>query len=45
MGPRTLSAGRRAGTLRVQRSLLTITHSESLAIAQVMLFGAPDNPR
>jgi holo-[acyl-carrier protein] synthase len=38
-------AGRRAGTMRVQRSLLTITHSESLAIAQVMLFGALDNPR
>ena len=32
-------AARRAGEMQVERSLLTITHAESLAMAQVMLFG------
>ena len=36
---------RRADGMGVQRSLLTITHSESLAMAQVMLFGRIDNSR
>ena len=38
-------AARRAAAIGVERSLLTITHSESLAMAQVMLFGAADNSR
>jgi holo-[acyl-carrier protein] synthase len=33
------TAARLAGRLRVRRSLVTITHSEALAIAQVMLLG------
>ena len=32
-------AGRRATAMHVQRSLLTITHSDALAIAQVILCG------
>ena len=32
-------AARRASDLRVSGSLVTITHSETLAIAQVMLLG------
>jgi holo-[acyl-carrier protein] synthase len=32
-------AARRADAMQVRRSLLTITHSETLAMAQVMLFG------
>jgi holo-[acyl-carrier protein] synthase len=38
-------AARRATQMNVQKSLLTITHSEALAMAQVMLLGADDNPR
>jgi holo-[acyl-carrier protein] synthase len=38
-------AARRAASMGVERSLLTITHSESLAMAQVMLFGTTDNSR
>jgi holo-[acyl-carrier protein] synthase len=38
-------AARRAAAMGVERSLLTITHSESLAMAQVMLFGTLDNSR
>lgn len=38
-------AERRAQEMRVQKSLLTITHSDALAMAQVMLFGPDDNPR
>ena len=34
-------AARRATEMHVQRSLLTITHSETLAMAQVLLL-APD---
>ena len=33
------AAARRAGEMNVQRSLLTITHSEALAMAQVLLLG------
>lgn len=36
-------AARRAAEMKVARSLLTITHSDALAMAQVMLFGAVDN--
>ena len=36
-------AARRAAAIHVERSLLTITHSESLAMAQVMLFGTLGN--
>src|SRR3954467_14443702 len=32
-------AGRRAGGMRVTSSLLTITHSDAIAIAQVLLLG------
>jgi holo-[acyl-carrier protein] synthase len=32
-------AGARAAAMNVRRSLLTITHSDSLALAQVMLIG------
>jgi holo-[acyl-carrier protein] synthase len=32
-------AARRAERMQVRRSLLTITHSQSLALAEVMLFG------
>jgi holo-[acyl-carrier protein] synthase len=32
-------AARRADAMKVRRSLVTITHSETLAIAQVMLLG------
>jgi holo-[acyl-carrier protein] synthase len=32
-------AGRRAGGMRVTSSLLTITHSDALAMAQVLLLG------
>jgi holo-[acyl-carrier protein] synthase len=32
-------AARRAESMQVRRSLVTITHSETLALAQVMLFG------
>ena len=34
-------AARRATEMRVEKSLLTITHSESLALAQVILLTAP----
>ena len=34
-------AARRATEMRVKKSLLTITHSESLALAQVILLAAP----
>ena len=30
-------------SMQVQKSLLTITHSEALAMAQVLLFGRSDN--
>ena len=33
-------AARRAGEMGVTRSMVTITHSESLALAQVLLLGA-----
>lgn len=33
-------AARRAETMKVTRSLVTITHSDTLAMAQVMLLGA-----
>jgi holo-[acyl-carrier protein] synthase len=33
------AAARRADTMTVRRSLVTITHSETIAIAQVMLLG------
>lgn len=33
------AAARRADTMNVRRSLVTITHSETIAIAQVMLLG------
>jgi phosphopantetheinyl transferase (holo-ACP synthase) len=32
-------AARRAAGMQVRRSLVTITHSETLALAEVMLFG------
>jgi holo-[acyl-carrier protein] synthase len=32
-------AARRAESMQVRRSLVTITHSETLALAEVMLFG------
>jgi holo-[acyl-carrier protein] synthase len=35
-------AERRAGSMNVRKALLTITHSEALAMAQVMLFGPDD---
>ena len=38
-------AARRAREMQVERSLLTITHAESLAMAQVMLFGTLVNTR
>ncbi len=38
-------AARRADSMQVKKSLLTITHSESLAMAQVLLFGPSDNGR
>jgi holo-[acyl-carrier protein] synthase len=38
-------AARRAADMQVQKSLLTITHSQSLAMAQVLLLGAADNSR
>lgn len=38
-------AERRAAGMRVQKSLLTITHSDALAMAQVILLGGDDNPR
>lgn len=34
-------AARRATEMRVEKSLLTITHSESLALAQVILLASP----
>ena len=36
-------AARRAESMQVKKSLLTITHSEALAMAQVLLFGPSDN--
>ena len=36
-------AARRASEMKVLTSLVTITHSEALAVAQVILIG-PDNP-
>lgn len=48
-GPPTLvlhgGAERRANRMGVSRSLLTITHSDALAMAQVLLMGAAVNPR
>ena len=38
-------AARRAEEMQVQKSLLTITHSETLAMAQVLLLGPGDNAR
>lgn len=38
-------AARRAEQMKVQSSLLTITHSETLAMAQVLLMGPGDTPR
>lgn len=38
-------AARRAEQMNVRKSLLTITHSDALAMAQVMLFGPEDSPR
>ncbi len=35
-------AGRRAAEMKVLRSLLTITHSDALAMAQVILLGPDD---
>lgn len=35
-------AARRADTMHVRKSLLTITHSQALAMAQVLLFGPAD---
>jgi len=35
-------AARRADQMRVQRSLITITHSDALAMAQVILLGPAD---
>ena len=32
-------AARRAASMQVRRSLVTITHAQTIAIAQVMLFG------
>lgn len=38
-------AARCAAMMQVQKSLLTITHSDALALAQVMLFGPAGNSR
>ena len=38
-------AERRAAAMQLERSLLTITHSETLAIAEVLLFGVLRNAR
>lgn len=38
-------AAKRAAGMNVQKSLLTITHSDALAMAQVLLFGPGDNAR
>ena len=38
-------AARRAAQMNVRRSLLTITHSDALAMAQVMLFADDENSR
>jgi holo-[acyl-carrier protein] synthase len=38
-------AARRAAQMKVEKSLLTITHSDALAMAQVMLLAADDNAR
>ena len=35
-------AARRADAMQVRKSLLTITHSQALAMAQVLLFGPAD---
>lgn len=35
-------AARRATEMKVRKSLLTITHSDALAMAQVLLFGTDD---
>lgn len=35
-------AARRADQMGVRKSLITITHSDALAMAQVMLFGGSD---
>ncbi len=37
-------AARRAAEMHVQKSLLTITHSQSLAMAHVLLLGSASNP-
>ena len=37
-------AARRAEAMHVRKSLLTITHAQALAIAQVLLFGPADTP-
>ncbi len=36
-------AARRADQMKVQKSLLTITHSDALAMAQVLLFASDDS--
>ena len=38
-------AARRAAQMQVRKSLLTITHSETLAMAQVLLMGPDENAR
>jgi holo-[acyl-carrier protein] synthase len=38
-------AARRAAQMQVTKSLITLTHSEALAMAQVLLLAADDNPR
>lgn len=38
-------AARRAAQMQVEKSLLTITHSQALAMAQVLLLGAGDTRR
>ena len=37
----TGGAARRAAQMRIEKSLVTITHSEGLAMAQVLLMGPP----
>jgi holo-[acyl-carrier protein] synthase len=38
-------AARLAAQMQVTKSLITLTHSEALAMAQVLLLAADDNPR
>ena len=37
-------AARRAADIHVEKALLTITHSQSLAMAHVLLLGSAGNP-